>query len=79
AVPEGFGPTEKEDWDKDGLSVAWELQYFGDLTHIAGSDADGDGLLNAIEAILYLNPTDGVDDTDNDVLTDVWEYTYFKG
>ncbi|MDO6424911.1 SPRY domain-containing protein, partial [Saccharophagus degradans] len=79
AVPEGFGPTEQEDWDKDGLSDAWELQYFGDLTHIAGADADGDGLLNAIEAILYLNPTDGVADTDNDGLTDVWEYTYFKG
>ena len=45
------------DTDGDGLSDAWELEYFGDLTSQDGSgDPDGDGYYNEEEESLGIDP-----------------------
>ncbi len=45
------------DSDSDGLPDWWESQYFGNLSHTAGEDADGDGLTNLQEYQQGRNPT----------------------
>ena len=57
-----------EDSDADGLVDIWEVQYFGDLTHWASEDYDGDGLTNLEEQTNHTDPT--VADTDGDTLND---------
>jgi hypothetical protein len=45
------------DTDSDGLSNAWELEYFGDIhAAIWNEDTDGDGLSNRLEFLYGLNP-----------------------
>ena len=46
------------DLDNDGLSDAWELQYFGNLTQTAAGDFDGDGVSNLDEFRRGTDPTD---------------------
>jgi alpha-tubulin suppressor-like RCC1 family protein/predicted small metal-binding protein len=46
------------DTDLDGLPDAWEMQYFGNLTHNGNEDADGDGLTNLQEYQAGTDPTD---------------------
>ncbi|MDO6424932.1 hypothetical protein, partial [Saccharophagus degradans] len=78
APPQGFGVSQVEDWDNDGLSDRWELEHFGDLTQEAINDFDGDGLSNIAEVLLLLDPTDNIADSDNDGMADMWEFKYFK-
>jgi hypothetical protein len=71
------------DYDNDGLPDSWELQYFGNLTHTASVDEDGDGLTNSEEYNLSLDPTkvdtdgngvnDGDEDFDHDLLSNICE------
>lgn len=45
------------DRDKDGLSDAWEIENFGDLSsHDGTSDADGDGRSNLVEQMSGSSP-----------------------
>ncbi|MDO6424905.1 SPRY domain-containing protein, partial [Saccharophagus degradans] len=76
--PAGFGPSQIEDWDDDGLSDRWEIHYFGDSSHNGNDDIDGDGISNAQEMVLNLDPTDGVIDSDSDGMIDSWELQYFS-
>jgi glucose/arabinose dehydrogenase len=55
------------DSDGDGMSDAWEMQYFGSATGAdPAADSDGDGIPNAIEYLERRNPLV----KDNDVFTD---------
>jgi hypothetical protein len=45
------------DSDGDGLSDAWETQYFGNLAQTAAGDPDGDGKTNLQEYLAGRNPT----------------------
>lgn len=45
------------DSDSDGLPDAWEITHFGNTTHNATEDADGDGLTNAQEYFAGSNPS----------------------
>jgi YD repeat-containing protein len=45
------------DTDGDGMDDAWEIQYFGNLTHNGLGDSDGDGLNDFAEFIAGTNPT----------------------
>jgi hypothetical protein len=47
-----------EDSDGDGMSDAWEQQYFGLAGAEPGDDADGDGLDNLAEYRAGTSPTD---------------------
>lgn len=47
-----------EDYDGDGLSDAWELEYFGDLSQGPDMDFDGDWASNLEEFIAGTNPVD---------------------
>ena len=68
-----FNP-EIGDSDGDGLPDGWEMVYFGDLTHSAAEDPDGDGLNNLAE---YQNGTDPTkSDSDGDGLPDGWEVQF---
>jgi hypothetical protein len=51
--------TLPEDSDGDGMSDAWEQQYFGPAGAEPGDDADGDGMDNLAEYRAGTNPTDG--------------------
>lgn len=63
------GPTpDPNDTDGDGLNDTCEQQYFGDLTHNATEDADGDTLTNGQECALGTDPTKA--DTDGDGAND---------
>lgn len=63
------------DNDGDGLSDAWEMQNFGDLTTAdATTDSDGDGLLDIQEYALGTDPNNP--DTDGDGYSDYDEFTY---
>jgi len=64
-VPAGF------DTDFDRLGDAWEIEHFGDLSHDADEDIDGDQLTNGQEFVHACNPNDC--DTDGDVMPDGWE------
>ncbi|GAB1270334.1 hypothetical protein NBRC116493_35880 [Aurantivibrio infirmus] len=75
--PEGFEASLLYDVDEDGLSDNWELEFFGNLSQLAESDFDEDGISNLQEFDLELNPTDGNPDSDADGLTDAWEAQYF--
>ncbi len=57
-----------DDTDGDGLSDAWEREYFGNLNNGAGDDNDGDGLLNRDEFMAGTNPAKS--DTDGDGASD---------
>jgi Leucine-rich repeat (LRR) protein len=52
------------DSDLDGMDDDWELAHFGDLSHNAGTDSDGDGLTDLQEFRAGTDPNDA--DTDND-------------
>ena len=56
------------DSDSDSLPDWWEMSYFGNYTHGALEDTDGDGLNNLVEFQNNTNPSDK--DTDNDQLID---------
>ena len=58
-----------DDTDQDGMSDAWERQYFGNLTHRGGTDTDGDGLTDIQEFVQGSDPTQA--DIDGDGLTDI--------
>ncbi|HWB03266.1 MAG TPA: hypothetical protein VG796_09595 [Verrucomicrobiales bacterium] len=48
-----------EDENQDGVSDVWQQQYFPQGGYTATGDNDGDGLTNAVEYALGLNPTEG--------------------
>lgn len=52
---------EETDADQDNLPDQWELPHFGNLSHAAGQDSDGDGQSNYIEYLAYTDPTDPTD------------------
>lgn len=56
------------DTDQDGMDDAWEIQYFGNLSHTGVVDTDGDGLTDFQEFIKGSDPTQ--QDADGDLLTD---------
>lgn len=60
------------DTDGDGISDAWELEYFGNLSTDPNADPDGDGVSNLQEYINGTNPL-LARDSDNDGLPDDWE------
>ena len=65
ALPfEGLPPS-ATDTDGDGLSDAWEIQYFGNLGQIGSGNPDGDGFSTYMEYLAGRNPTlaDPVTDT----------------
>jgi hypothetical protein len=64
--------------DYDGLSDAWEVEYFGSLERQAGDDADSDGMTNLQEYQCGTNPTVYATDHDGDSLLDLWELSYFS-
>jgi Tol biopolymer transport system component len=45
------------DVDGDGLDDAWEMRYFGGLTHNGSDDSDGDGLSDWLESKTGTDPT----------------------
>ena len=63
--------------DPDGMSNSCEMDAFGNLNHLPGDDADGDGLTNSQECILGYNPNSNNSDNDGDGLPDWWEVQYF--
>ncbi|MDA1097128.1 MAG: thrombospondin type 3 repeat-containing protein, partial [Chloroflexi bacterium] len=65
SVPPGI------DEDQDGLPDVWEIQYFGNLSHGAGADDDGDGLTNLQEYQAGTDPTEP--DSDGDGMSDANE------
>ncbi len=61
------------DWDNDGLTDTWEIDYFGSREAQNGSsDPDCDGLTNVQEKNFGSNPL--LSDTDNDGHSDRWEH-----
>ena len=46
------------DTDADGMDDAWEVSYFGDLSHGPSEDPDGDGYTNMEEYQAGTDPTD---------------------
>jgi len=72
AVFQGVATTgNTDDIDLDGLSDAWEWQYFGGLIHGPADDPDQDGLTNLQEFGLSAQPNNP--DTDSDGMSDGWE------
>jgi hypothetical protein len=72
AVFQGVATTgNTDDIDLDGLSDAWEWQYFGGLMRGPVDDVDQDGLTNLQEFSLGAQPTNP--DTDSDGISDGWE------
>ncbi len=64
------------DGDEDGLPDDWEVQKFGDLTHVGEADEEPDGLTNLEE---FENNTDPLDaDSDDDGLSDGEEVHVFE-
>ena len=61
-------PGDQADADGDQLRDVWEQTYFGNLDQTAGSDPDGDSLINSVEQTNNTNPNG--DDTDADGLQD---------
>ncbi|MDD3179012.1 MAG: fibronectin type III domain-containing protein [Opitutaceae bacterium] len=46
-----------DDTNQNGISDAWEMQYFGNLSHTGGADSDSDGLSDIQEFLNGTNPT----------------------
>jgi len=63
-----MGYAEMDDSDSDGLRDRWEMSCFGDLTHVAAADEDGDNLSNYVEMRIGTGPVKL--DTDGDGLKD---------
>jgi hypothetical protein len=59
-----MGCYEFGDSDRDGLSDAWELQYFSNLSHNGSADSDSDGLTDGEEFFAHTIPTDPDSDSD---------------
>ena len=59
------------DVNNDDIADGWAILNFGSLTCDPSGDPDGDGLNNAYEAGLGLNPQDY--DSDGDGVPDAWE------
>jgi alpha-tubulin suppressor-like RCC1 family protein/regulation of enolase protein 1 (concanavalin A-like superfamily) len=57
AIPLVVSPA-VADSDSDGLLDAWEMKYFGNLTHDGSGDEDGDGINNEQEETAISNPLD---------------------
>jgi len=67
-----LGCYEFVDLDRDDMSDAWELEYFGSTNAANGqADDDQDGVCNLAEYESGANPHSG--DTDGDALPDAWE------
>lgn len=62
------------DYDEDGMSDSWELQYNLDPAYFWDKfdDPDQDGLINSLESFLGTEPNDN--DSDGDLIPDGWEY-----
>jgi RHS repeat-associated protein len=56
------------DTDQDAMDDTWENQYFGGLSHLGGTDSDGDGLTDLQEFTKGSNPIHP--DIDANLLTD---------
>jgi hypothetical protein len=54
----GVLPGVPADSDADGLGDAWELVYFGNLSHDGSADSDHDGMTDAAEYLAGTDPTD---------------------
>jgi alpha-tubulin suppressor-like RCC1 family protein len=68
------------DTDQDGMSDAWELQYFGNLNQNGGEDPDGDGLTNIQEFVRGTNPTQANPDGDSFTdFADLYPNDYYNG
>lgn len=67
-----------DDTNGNGISDAWEMQYFHDLTHSGFVDSDGDGLTDVQEFLRGTDPTKA--DSDGDGHSDfVQPYTFYNG
>jgi hypothetical protein len=67
------------DSDRDGLADDWELAHFGDLSHRAANDDDGDGLTNVQEFLRGTSPVEP--NADGDLLPDAadeWPDDYYN-
>lgn len=56
------------DSDQDGMDDAWEIQYFGNLSHTGYVDSDGDGLTDIEEFARGSDPTHA--NADGDLFSD---------
>jgi hypothetical protein len=68
------------DSDADGLPDSWEMANFGNLSHTAAEDFDGDGYSNLEEFNAGSDPKVAAStplDTDGDGLPDAWELAHF--
>lgn len=78
-----------DDIDCDGLSDAWEVQYFGDLSRNGNSDFDGDGITDRQEyldgsdpvaaAVQPISPVAMIDTPSNGIIITVGESLLFSG
>ncbi|MCI5163282.1 MAG: hypothetical protein D3917_14940, partial [Candidatus Electrothrix sp. AX5] len=65
------GSASRADTDQDGIPDSWENDHFGDLSHDATTDADGDGLNDLDEFQRGTDPNNA--DSDSDGIPDGWE------
>ncbi len=64
------------DTDGDGMSDAWEISQFNDLTRDGSGDFDGDGITDLEELQFGTDPL-ADSDADADGIPDSWEIYYF--
>lgn len=69
-----------KDSDGDGMSDAWEILYFGNLSHNGSTDSDADLYSDFDEYLAGTHPTDQLSspDSDGDGLADGWEVHFFR-